>query len=120
MKNEEQRLRRKTRIRGRVNGTAERPRLTVFRSAKNIYAQVIDDVKGTTLVAVGTLSPDVRDAVKEDRKLDAARKVGEAVAKACLAKGIDKVVFDRNGYVYQANNRVGALADGARKAGLSF
>ena len=65
-------------------------------------------------------SPTVRDAVKEDRKLDAARKVGEAVAKLCLEKGIAKVVFDRNGYVYQANNRVGALADGARKAGLSF
>ncbi len=120
MKNEEQRLRRKARIRGRVTGTAERPRLTVFRSSKNIFAQVIDDVLGNTLVAVGTLSPTVRDAVKEDRKLDAARKVGEAVAKLCLEKGIAKVVFDRNGYVYQANNRVGALADGARKAGLSF
>ena len=79
---DEQRLRRKTRIRGRVTGTAERPRLTVFRSAKNIYAQVIDDVLGTTLVAVGTLSPTVRDTVKADRKLDAARKVGEAVAKS--------------------------------------
>ena len=117
---DEQRLRRKTRIRGRVTGTAERPRLTVFRSSKNIYAQVIDDVLGTTLVAVGTLSPTVRDTVKDDRKLDAARKVGEAVAKLCLEKGIAKVVFDRNGYVYQENNRVGALADGARKAGLSF
>ena len=120
MKNEEQRLRRKARIRGRDTGTAERPRLTVFRSSKNIFAQVIDDVLGNTLVAVGTLSPTVRDAVKEDRKLDAARKVGEAVAKLCLEEGIAKVVFDRNGYVYQANNRVGALADGARKAGLSF
>ena len=120
MNKEEQRLRRKVRIRGRVNGTAERPRLTVFRSAKNIYAQVIDDLQGTTLAQVGTLSPSVRDSVKEDRKLDAARKVGEAIAKLCLEKGISKVVFDRNGYVYQANNRVGALADGARKAGLSF
>lgn len=116
----EQRERRKNRIRQTVSGTAERPRLSVFRSSKHIYAQVINDVTGTTLVQVGTLSPTVRDGVKEDTKRDAARKVGEAVAKACLEKNITKVVFDRNGYVYQQNNRIGLLADAARKAGLSF
>ncbi len=116
----EQRNRRKARIRGRVHGTAERPRLSVFRSAKHIYAQVIDDDAQRTLVTVGTLSPEVRDLVKEDTKRDAAKKVGEAAARQCAAKGITKVVFDRNGYVYDANNRVGLLADAARKAGLNF
>ena len=116
----EQRDQRKTRIRGRVHGTATRPRLTVFRSAKHIYAQVINDDAGTTLAQVGTLTRDVREAAKDDRKLDAARKVGEAVAKVCIAKGITQVVFDRNGYKYQANNRIASLAEGARKAGLGF
>jgi large subunit ribosomal protein L18 len=116
----EQRLRRKRRIRARIMGTSERPRLTVYRSTKHIYAQVVNDDQHQTLLTLGTLSKELRDAVKEDRKLDAARKVGEAVAKACIAKGITKVVFDRNGYVYQENNRIGALADAARKAGLNF
>jgi large subunit ribosomal protein L18 len=118
--NSDQRLRRKARIRGRVNGTAERPRLSVFRSSKHIYAQVINDVTGETLVTASTTEPTLREATNDDRKLDAARKVGEALAKKCIEKGITKVVFDRNGYVYQANNRVGVLADGARKAGLNF
>ncbi|MEZ4408620.1 MAG: 50S ribosomal protein L18 [Polyangiales bacterium] len=117
---DDQKARRKARIRGKVSGTAERPRLSVFRSSKHIYAQVIDDQRGETLAAVSTLSPDLRDAVSEDRKLDAARKVGEAIAKLCLGKSIEKVVFDRNGNVYHPNNRVGALADAARKAGLNF
>ena len=116
----EQRNRRKARIRQRVSGTPERPRLTVFRSSKHMYAQVIDDQAGTTLVAVSTLSPSVRDGVKDSTKSDAAKQVGEAVAKLCLEKQITQVVFDRNGYIYQANNRVGVLADAARKAGLSF
>ena len=116
----EQRNRRKARIRQRVSGTPERPRLTVFRSSKHIYAQVVNDDAGATLAFASTLSKDVRDAAKDDRKLDAARKVGEAIAKLCAAKGITQVVFDRNGYVYQAQNRVGVLADAARKAGLSF
>ena len=116
----EQRLRRKRRIRARIMGTSERPRLTVYRSTKHIYAQVVNDDQHQTLLTLGTLSKELRDAVKEDRKLDAAGKVGEAVAKACIAKGITKVVFDRNGYVYQENNRIGALADAARKAGLNF
>ncbi|MEZ4392119.1 MAG: 50S ribosomal protein L18 [Polyangiales bacterium] len=118
--NSDQRQRRKARIRGKVSGTQERPRLTVFRSSKHIYAQVIDDATGCTLVAASSTEPSVREATGDDRKLDVARKVGEAVAKKCLEKGITKVVFDRNGYVYQANNRVGVLADSARKVGLNF
>ena len=118
--NSDQRQRRKARIRGRVSGTAERPRLTVFRSSKHIYAQVVNDVTGQTLVSAGTTEAALREATGEDLKLDAARKVCEALAKKCIEKGITKVVFDRNGYVYQANNRVGVLADGARKAGLNF
>ncbi|MFO0647780.1 MAG: 50S ribosomal protein L18 [Polyangiales bacterium] len=114
------RLRRKYRIRAKIHGTAERPRLTVFRSSKHIYAQVVNDDAGTTVAFASTLSKDVRDAVKEDRKVDAAKKVGEAIAKACVAAGVTQVVFDRNGYVYQAQNRIGVLADAARKAGLSF
>lgn len=117
---DDQKARRKARIRAKVSGTAERPRLTVFRSSKHIYAQVIDDQRGTTLVATSSLSPSLRDAVADDRKLDAARKVGEAIAKLCIEKNIDKVVFDRNGNIYHPNNRVGALADAARKAGLNF
>jgi large subunit ribosomal protein L18 len=113
------RLRRKYRIRAKIHGTAERPRLSVFRSSKHIYAQVINDDTGETLAFAGTLSKDVRDALGDVRKLDQARKVGEAIAKACAAKGITQVV-DRNGYVDQALNRVGVLADAARKAGLSF
>ena len=92
----------------------------MFRSSKHIYAQVINDDTGETLAFAGTLSKDIRDAIQDDHKRDQARKVGEAIAKACAAKGITQVVFDRNGYVYQAQNRVGVLADAARKAGLSF
>jgi len=112
------RERRKLRIRRKVSGTNEQPRLTVFRSAKHIYAQVIDDVAGTTLVHASTLSREVRAAVAEDKKIDAAKKVGAAVAKLLMAKGISKIVFDRNGYLY--HGRVRALADGAREAGLKF
>jgi len=112
------RERRKLRIRRKISGTSEQPRLTVFRSAKHIYAQVIDDVKGSTLVHASTLSRDVRAAVAEDKKSDAAKKVGAAIAKLLIAKGITKIVFDRNGYLY--HGRVKALADGAREAGLKF
>ncbi len=112
------RERRKLRIRRKISGTNEQPRMTVFRSAKHIYAQVIDDVAGSTLVHASTLSRDVRGAVTEDNKTDAAKKVGQAVAKLLLAKGITKIVFDRNGYLY--HGRVRALADGAREAGLKF
>ena len=112
--------RRARRVRAALHGTSERPRLSVFKSSKHIYAQVINDESGTTLAACGTLSKDVRGQVTEATKTDAAKKVGEAIAKACAAAGITQVVFDRNGYVYQAQNRVGVLADAARKAGLSF
>ena len=112
------RERRKLRIRRKISGTQERPRLTVFRSAKHIYAQVVDDQAGKTLAHASTLSKDVKGAVAEATKSDAAKQVGQAIAKALLAKGIDKVVFDRNGYLF--HGRIRALADAAREAGLKF
>lgn len=112
------RLKRKRRIRTKVHGTPERPRLTVYKSLKHIYAQVIDDTTGMTLAAASTLSPEYKalDAVKG--KVGAAEKVGELVAKKALEKGITKVVFDRNGFIY--HGRIRAVADGARAAGLEF
>jgi len=118
MATDEQRLKRKKRIRKKVNGTAERPRMSIFRSAKHIYAQVVDDARGTTLVHVSTLSKDLKSGASEANKSDAAKLVGQAVAKACKAQGIDKVAFDRNGFIY--HGRVKALADAAREAGLDF
>ena len=112
------RERRKLRIRQKISGTSEKPRLSVFRSAKHIYAQVVDDVGGTTVAHASTLSRDVRGEVTEGSKLDAAKKVGASIAKMLLAKGISKIVFDRNGYLY--HGRVRALADAAREAGLKF
>ena len=112
------RERRKLRIRQRISGTPEKPRLSVFRSAKHIYAQVVDDVAGSTVAHASTLSRDVRVDVAEANKLDAAKKVGTAIAKLLLAKGITKVVFDRSGYLY--HGRIRALADAAREAGLKF
>lgn len=112
------RQRRKYRIRNKVHGTSERPRLSVFRSAKHIYAQIIDDAEGKTLVAVSTLCGDLDGSLKEDSKSEAAKKVGALIAKVCLEKKIEKVVFDRNGYLY--HGRVKALADAAREAGLKF
>lgn len=117
MATEESRVKRKKRIRGKVEGTTERPRLTVFRSAKHIYAQVIDDTNGATLGAVSTLSKTVKNALGENKK-DAAKAIGKAIADVCKTKGINKVVFDRNGYLY--HGRVQALADGAREGGLDF
>lgn len=110
------RLRRKKRIRGRLSGTQERPRLSVFRSAKHIYAQVVNDADGKTLCAVSTLSKGLE--TEGAPKTDVAKRVGETLAKACLEKGIDSVVFDRNGFLY--HGRVKALATGAREAGLRF
>jgi large subunit ribosomal protein L18 len=112
------RERRKLRIRRRISGTSQRPRLSVFRSAKHIYAQCVDDVGGTTLAHASTLSRDVRGETAEGNKLDAAKKVGAAIAKLLLAKGIDEIIFDRNGYLY--HGRIRALADAAREAGLKF
>jgi large subunit ribosomal protein L18 len=107
--------RRKLRIRKKISGTPERPRLTVFRSNKQISVQVVDDVKGATLVSATSLKLTVAD---DANKSKVAEQVGEAIAAACKEKGITQVVFDRNGYIY--HGRVKALADGARKGGLSF
>ena len=116
--NEQIRLRRKASIRKRVHGTTERPRLSVFRSAKHIYAQVIDDTTSATLVSASTLAKEVSGAGDDKSKREMAELVGASIAKACLAKGITKVVFDRNGYIY--HGRIKALADGARAGGLDF
>jgi len=110
-----QRLRRHKRVRGKIAGTPERPRLNVFRSASNIYAQVIDDVTGKTLVAASSLE---KGFECEGTKTDAARQVGMMVAERAKAAGIETVVFDRGGYVY--HGRVQALAEGAREGGLQF
>ena len=112
------RERRKLRIRKKIGGTSDRPRLSVFRSARHIYAQVVDDVAGKTVAHASTLSRDVRGPAADATTLDAAKKVGQAIASLLLAKGIDKVVFDRSGYLY--HGRIRALADAARAAGLKF
>jgi large subunit ribosomal protein L18 len=115
---EQIRLRRKLSIRKRVLGSSERPRLSVFRSAKHIYAQVIDDSTSATLAAASTLVKELASSIDGKTKRELAELVGGVIAKACLAKGITKVVFDRNGYIY--HGRVKALADGARAGGLDF
>jgi len=112
------RRRRKLRVRKKVFGTPERPRLTVFRSLKHIYAQIIDDTRGHTLVSTSTLSKPLREQIRYGGNKEAAAKVGEVLAKLALEQGITKVVFDRNGYKY--HGRVKALADAARAAGLQF
>jgi large subunit ribosomal protein L18 len=112
------RERRKLRIRKKVSGSTARPRLTVFRSAKHIYAQVVDDTSGQTLAYASTLSKDLRGTLDDDTKVDAAKKVGALIAKICKSKKLDRVVFDRNGYQY--HGRVSALAQAAREAGLEF
>jgi large subunit ribosomal protein L18 len=112
------RERRKLRIRKKVSGTQERPRLSVFRSAKHIYAQVIDDVSGQTLAYASSLSKDLKGTLEEDSKVDAAKKVGALIGKICKSKKIDQVVFDRNGYLF--HGRIQALAQAARDAGLDF
>ena len=109
------RLKRHIRVRGKVSGTPECPRLNVFRSNANIYAQVIDDVNGVTLVSASSLE---KDFACEGTKSDAAKQVGMNVAERAKAKGIETVVFDRGGYVY--HGRVAALAEGAREGGLQF
>lgn len=112
------RQRRHARIRKVVVGTPERPRLAVFRSARHIYAQIIDDAAGRTLVAASTLSPELRARGITGKKVDAAKVVGELVAEKALAARIQQVVFDRGGYKY--HGRVKALAAGAREKGLRF
>ena len=109
------RLKRHVRVRGKVSGTPERPRLNVFRSTATIYAQIIDDVNGVTLVSANTLEKEFEGATGN---CEAAKKVGEVLAERAKAKGIEEVVFDRGGYIY--HGRVAALAEGAREAGLKF
>jgi len=112
------RLKRKRRIRKNLNGTGERPRLSVFRSARHIYAQIIDDLQGVTLVAAGTLSPEIRDKLGDLKKKDAAREVGKLLADKAKSKGIAQVVFDRNGFLY--HGRIKSLAESCRENGLVF
>ena len=109
------RVKRHTRVRGKVSGTAECPRLNVYRSTNNIYAQIIDDVKGITLCAASSVEKGFEG---NGGNKDAARKVGLAIAKAAADKGITEVVFDRGGYIY--HGRVKELAEGAREGGLKF
>lgn len=113
-----ERAKRQLRVRKKVFGTAERPRLNVFRSLNHIYAQVIDDEQGHTLVAASTLSPELKGKLEQTGNVAAARQVGLLIAEKAKAKGITRVVFDRAGYLY--HGRVKALADGAREGGLEF
>ena len=106
------------RIRNRISGTASRPRLAVYRSNKNMYAQIIDDENRVTLVSANTLQKDVKDSLEKTDDVEAAKAVGTAIAKKALEKGIKEVVFDRAGYIY--HGKVQALADAAREAGLDF
>ncbi len=114
----ERRKIRHARIRKKVAGTADRPRLSVFRSLKHIYAQVIDDEHGQTLAAASTLDPELREQLRGLPKVEQSRLVGQLVARRARAKGIVRVVFDRGGYKY--HGRVRALAEGARSEGLEF
>ena len=106
------------RIRKNISGTAECPRLAVYRSNKHIYAQLIDDVAGNTIVSASTLQSDVKEGLEKTNNVEAAAKLGEVIAKKALDNGIKEVVFDRGGYIYQG--KVKALADAAREAGLQF
>jgi len=114
----EARIRRHIRVRAKVTGTPDRPRLSVFRSLSHIYAQVIDDSKGNTLVTASTTDAEVKSGLNKKNKAGEAEVVGTALAKRALEKGIKEVVFDRGGYRY--HGRVKALAEAARKAGLKF
>jgi large subunit ribosomal protein L18 len=112
------RSKRKKRVRSRVIGTPERPRLNVFRSLKHIYAQAIEDTTGKTLASASSLSSELKGNLRYPGNVEAAKKVGELIAKKCLEKGIQKVVFDRSGYLY--HGRIKALAEAARAGGLIF
>jgi large subunit ribosomal protein L18 len=112
------RNRRRARVRARVRGTDVRPRLSVFRSNRHIYAQVITDESGRTLLAVSTQSPELRGQLKRSGDVAAAKEVGLLLARRCREKGITRVVFDRNGFLY--HGRVRAVAEGAREGGLEF
>lgn len=112
----EARVKRHLRVRKKITGTAERPRLNIFRSEKHMYAQLIDDVKGVTLVSASTVEKELN--VENGGNVEAAKTIGTTIAQRAKEKGIDKVVFDRSGYLY--HGRVQALADAAREAGLEF
>ena len=112
------RLKRKQRIRKKLSGTSERPRLSVFRSARHIYAQVIDDSRGQTLAAASSLEKTVRESSESKNKLSAANTVGKMIGQRALEKGVKKIVFDRNGFLY--HGRIKAVSNGAREAGLKF
>ncbi|MCD8149873.1 MAG: 50S ribosomal protein L18 [Clostridiales bacterium] len=114
----EVRVKKHRRMRNHLAGTAERPRLAVFRSNKHMYAQIIDDDAQNTLCAASTMEKEIREGLKYTDDVEAAKAVGTAVAKKALEKGITTVVFDRGGYIYQG--KVQALADAAREAGLNF
>lgn len=114
----EVRLKKHKRMRNRFSGTAERPRLSVFRSNNHMYAQIIDDTVGNTLVAASTLEKDVKSELKKTNDVEAAAYLGTVIARKALDKGIKEVVFDRGGFIYQG--KIKALADAAREAGLEF
>lgn len=114
----DKRLARHSRVRKKVFGTPNKPRLCVYRSLKNIYAQIIDDTKGATLISASTLDKEVKDTIGYGGNKAAAKAIGELVAKRALAKGIENVSFDRGGFLY--HGRVKELAEGAREAGLKF
>jgi len=117
MANKDPRLKRKARIRRKLSGTAERPRLSVYKSLKYVYAQVVDDMSGRTVAFASSLSKELKGNAEGDKKAD-AKRVGALIAEKCKAAKVDAVVFDRNGYPY--HGRIAAVADGAREAGLQF
>ena len=112
------RVKKHNRMRNRFAGTAERPRLAVFRSNNHMYAQIIDDTVGNTLVSASTLEKDVKAELEKTNNVDAAAYLGTVIAKRAIEKGIDTVVFDRGGFIYQG--KIAALAEAAREAGLNF
>ena len=114
----EARVKRHYRLRNKISGTAQKPRLAVFRSNMHIYAQIIDDTVGNTICSASTMEADVKAKLEKTNDVEAAKIVGETVAKKAIEKGINTVVFDRGGYVYQG--KIQALADAAREAGLQF
>lgn len=119
LKDNQKRLRKKVRVRKLISGTSETPRLTVFRSLNNMYAQLIDDTKGVTIVEASSLSKDLADDLKNSKgKVSKSKLVGKLLAKKAVEKGIKSAVFDRNGFTY--HGRVKAVADGAREGGLKF
>ena len=118
MAQSEARLHRKERIRKRLSGSAERPRLTVYKSLRHLHVQVVDDAAGRTLVSASTISKELKGKLGEGDKKAAAKQVGLLIAEKCKAAKIDKVVFDRNGFPY--HGRVAAIAEGAREGGLQF